>query len=52
MVPLLPSVMRAPVPWMTGQINSYHGMHIKPPFYFEARGRCRLRPAIRFRRFG
>ena len=39
MVPLLPSVMRAPVPWMTGQINSYHGMHIKPPFYFEARAK-------------
>ena len=42
MAPLLPSVARARVPWMTGQINSYHGVHIKPPFYFETRAKMPL----------
>ena len=26
-------------PWMSGQINSFHAVRIKPPFYFEARAK-------------
>ncbi|WP_428485837.1 glycoside hydrolase family 16 protein [Rhodopila sp.] len=26
-------------PWLAGQINSFHAVRIKPPFYFEARAK-------------
>ncbi len=27
------------VPWMCGEINSFHGVRIRPPFYFEVRAK-------------
>lgn len=35
---LLPSVKGA-VPWLSGQINSFYAVRIKPPFYFEAKAK-------------
>jgi hypothetical protein len=42
---LLPKIQRMGVtvtPWLGGQINSFHGVRIKPPFYFEARAKMPL----------
>jgi hypothetical protein len=41
MVPILPRLARHrnAVPWMSGQMNSFHAVRIRPPFYFEARAK-------------
>ena len=38
MAALLPRV-RGVIPWMSGQLNSFQAVRIKPPFYFSCRAR-------------
>jgi hypothetical protein len=45
MAALLPKLHRmgaVVTPWITGQINSFFAVRIKPPFYFEARAKMPL----------
>jgi hypothetical protein len=34
-----PVLSQGVVPWLAGQLNSFHAVRIAPPFYFEARAR-------------